>query len=241
VIQWLKKKYLAKTPRAVRNVEAPGPYKFATFTATHLLVFMITLTYSTLAPFILIFAVIYFALVYVTARYNLLYVYIPNYEAGGFLFPSLFKRLMSILLIYQLVLVYEFGIYKFVAGAVISGVVAIATVVYWIFLRKTFGSARGEILSGFAAKIPKRNRQQNQNQNVNAVPSAPAAQDNMNVNGNENVAVNIPQVPFLVDPTAYEQPSLKEPQPLSELPGDIEASRKKNGNFVPTNYGSGNM
>jgi hypothetical protein len=55
-----------------------------------LLVIVVCFSYATIAPFLMVFGVVYFAAALVVFKHQLLYVYIPRYESGGSLFETLY-------------------------------------------------------------------------------------------------------------------------------------------------------
>jgi len=138
VIRWIKQKVLCKTEREIRDAEAPGRFAYETAYATHLLIFLIVTTYSTLAPFILIWGFLYYLLAMLSQKYNIIYVFIPISEGGGQHWPMVFDRICSGLVIYQLVLIGEFIIYKYVAGYAISIVMLVVTGIFWWYTRQQF-------------------------------------------------------------------------------------------------------
>ena len=66
--------------RAKEPVVSPGAG--GEETAPQLLIFTITMVYSTMAPLIILFGMVYFALSYVISKYNFLHVWKKEYESG---------------------------------------------------------------------------------------------------------------------------------------------------------------
>jgi len=114
----------------MRETDNPGNFAYEQSYAIHLLVFTILITYSTLAPFIMVWGVLYFAMAYVSNKYNILYVNFPIYEGAGVHWVEVFNRIIAGTFLYQLVLVGVFGIYKFIPGAVISAILCVCSIVY---------------------------------------------------------------------------------------------------------------
>ena len=56
------------------------------------MVLMIMVTYSTIAPLLPPFGVLFFIFAYVMYKYQLLYVYINDYQSGGFMWYAVFTR-----------------------------------------------------------------------------------------------------------------------------------------------------
>mmetsp|Transcript_14184 Transcript_14184/g.21223 ORF Transcript_14184/g.21223 Transcript_14184/m.21223 type:complete len:407 (-) Transcript_14184:91-1311(-) len=63
-----------------------------------LMVFMIIMIYSCIAPMICLLAVVYFAFAYLMYKYQLLYVYVNEYQSGGHMWYSVFDMSMMALL-----------------------------------------------------------------------------------------------------------------------------------------------
>jgi hypothetical protein len=59
-----------------------------------LMVTLIMLAYATLAPFLTIFAIMYFGMIWFLYRYQMLYVYVNEYQSGGFMWYAVFNRAM---------------------------------------------------------------------------------------------------------------------------------------------------
>jgi hypothetical protein len=138
IVSHLKKKFLAKSPREVRDAENPGGFNYPQYYVNHLLVFTILLTYSTLAPFIMIFGLIYFCLAFLSNKYNLMYVASTGFEGGGQHWIDVFHRMMVGTFIYQLLLIGVFGVYRFIPGVVIAIIMAITTLTFTWYVRQQF-------------------------------------------------------------------------------------------------------
>ncbi|KAJ3111868.1 hypothetical protein HDU96_005264 [Phlyctochytrium bullatum] len=76
-------------------------------------VWVIGVTYSAMAPLILPFCAIYFAITYFVHKYLLLYVHLPKYESSGMMAPMAVRRCLTGLIIMQVsmmgVLAFKFG------------------------------------------------------------------------------------------------------------------------------------
>ena len=59
-----------------------------------LLIFLMSISYSVLAPLVIPFAVLYFGFGYVTWMNQLLFVYVPKWEGHGQMWPIIFHRYM---------------------------------------------------------------------------------------------------------------------------------------------------
>jgi hypothetical protein len=69
------------------------PLQYLSSVSSSLLIFLLGMTYSTIAPLILPFVFIYFVYGYFVYKYNLVFVRAPRFESGGLFFPLVFARL----------------------------------------------------------------------------------------------------------------------------------------------------
>jgi len=75
-----------------RSIDRPGPLYYGRYYADALLVYLLSIAYSTVAPLILPFGAMYFAGAYVVFKRQLAYVYEKEYETGGALWPGVQRR-----------------------------------------------------------------------------------------------------------------------------------------------------
>ncbi|KAL4369162.1 hypothetical protein GQ457_05G027130 [Hibiscus cannabinus] len=101
IIYHLQRKYLCKTEAEIRAAWFPGDISYATRVPTDMLVITIVLCYSVIAPVIIPFGVLYFALGWLVLRNQALKVYVPAYESYGRMWPHMHNRIMGALLLYQ--------------------------------------------------------------------------------------------------------------------------------------------
>jgi len=134
----LKKKFLAKSKRDFRVIDAPLNFYHPNQIARELIVFVIITVYSTISPLILPFGLAYFLLAFITTKYNLMYVYEARWESGGKLWPSIFNKMMVALVIYLLTLIGVFGLYRFIAGVAVGGALIVLTLLYWVWIHARF-------------------------------------------------------------------------------------------------------
>lgn len=144
----------AVTQREKIQAEAPDECEYATYYADHLLIFTIGCTYSVLAPIVLPFVIIYFALAYITLgqqvrpivglpnveaplshpppnpRSQLMYVFVPRFETGGQFWPLVFTRILVALGVAQLTLVGIFGVKRHLILACASLCMVFVTYVF---------------------------------------------------------------------------------------------------------------
>ncbi|KAF2070176.1 hypothetical protein CYY_008503 [Polysphondylium violaceum] len=99
--------------------------------ARELLIFVITLSYSTLSPLIIPFGLLYFLIDYFVSKYNHIYSFCPKYQSGGILWPLVFNRLCVGLVIYQITAIGIFILKQFIPGIIISLPLPFITLFYW--------------------------------------------------------------------------------------------------------------
>jgi hypothetical protein len=137
VIYGLKRCFGKKTSADPQNHnEAPHSrmpqFDYAYFVATDLLVFLIAITYSTLAPLLTsVFGLLYFAFAYMSARYNIIWVYHQPYQAWGRMWPDIYHCIMGSVLLYQFTLFGLFALNVFATGAAMCLVCIIGTIICW--------------------------------------------------------------------------------------------------------------
>ncbi|OUM63314.1 hypothetical protein PIROE2DRAFT_10155 [Piromyces sp. E2] len=96
-----------KTPREYSNASDPViiSLNYGYHYTIPLLIFVIALTYSCIAPLILIFGCLYFVIAYIIYKYQFLYIHYPKYETYGRYAPMLVNRCMAGLIIFQITMV----------------------------------------------------------------------------------------------------------------------------------------
>merc|ERR1719197_1598083 len=94
-------------------------------------------SYSTLAPFVVIFCAIYFGLYFLIHRYTLTFVHYPDEPGEGLMFPAIFTRCCWSLIVYQAVIGGTLGLQSFPAGAAIF-VLGVGQLCFWLWTDKTF-------------------------------------------------------------------------------------------------------
>ncbi|ORX63747.1 DUF221-domain-containing protein [Basidiobolus meristosporus CBS 931.73] len=96
-----------------------------------MLVFVIVLTYSVMAPLILVFGAAYFSIAYLFQKYNFLYVYFRRFETGGIFWPVVARRLVFGVFIFQLTMLGVLILNNaYVSGLLIAPLFVITVVAY---------------------------------------------------------------------------------------------------------------
>ena len=100
--------------------------------------FVMIIVYSTLAPFMLPFGLLYFGIAYWFSKYLIVYVHRPT-RGGGEAWPVIFNSCVIGLLIYQLTMIGIFTLYHFPAGGSVI-VLPLLTLVFWYYTNQKFAA-----------------------------------------------------------------------------------------------------
>eukprot|EP01117_Protostelium_nocturnum_P016394 TRINITY_DN6490_c0_g1_i1.p1 TRINITY_DN6490_c0_g1~~TRINITY_DN6490_c0_g1_i1.p1 ORF type:complete len:787 (-),score=254.11 TRINITY_DN6490_c0_g1_i1:26-2386(-) len=130
------KRFFAKTERQRIEADEPAPFDYPIQYAREFFIFTMGITYSTITPFIVPFTALYFALAYVSAKHNFIFVLNPPYK-GRRLTQMVLDRILFSIFLYQITMAGMFGIKQFAPG-VVSLFLAIYTVVFRWRLKKQY-------------------------------------------------------------------------------------------------------
>ncbi|CAO3629148.1 unnamed protein product [Cunninghamella echinulata] len=137
---------ISKTPRILARWTSPWSFPFYYYYPNHILILVITITYSVIQPLILIFALFYFGLALAVYRHQYAFCYIRRYESGG---SRHFRRVTRYtsdgLLIFQLTMV---GLLY------LKGVLAAATAILPLIIFTVWMKIKLSRLFGTRAKYP---------------------------------------------------------------------------------------
>jgi hypothetical protein len=131
IIYYIKKRFFVRTQRELDQLHELEEFPYPVAYGNTLLIFIIVLTYSSIAPLILPFGALYCVLAYSTTRYNLIYVYKSSYESGGSIFPSIINRICFGVLLYQVTLGGVFSLNLYPIGATICFALVPCTLLFW--------------------------------------------------------------------------------------------------------------
>ncbi|EGC33329.1 hypothetical protein DICPUDRAFT_88828 [Dictyostelium purpureum] len=137
IIRNIKLRWLAKTRRQIDEITHQGPFSYGVAYATNLLILQLCLAYCTLSPFIVIFGVWYFGVTYLVCKYNIIWVNTPNYQSGGMFYPMSFRRTLVGLLIYHILMIGTFNVYKFYYGILVV-IPLVVTIIFWYVCERIF-------------------------------------------------------------------------------------------------------
>ncbi|KAJ3031896.1 UNVERIFIED_CONTAM: hypothetical protein HDU68_010855 [Siphonaria sp. JEL0065] len=94
VLNFIKRKFYRLTPRDNFELNKPPVFDFTRIYGTLLIAFTIALTFAIVAPIILPFTALFFGLVFVVMKYQLMYVYAVKNESHGSYFLKVFNLLI---------------------------------------------------------------------------------------------------------------------------------------------------
>jgi hypothetical protein len=121
-----------------------------------MLMYLIGLSFSVVAPLLVPFAVAWFAFAWVAWRHNLAYVYTRKYESGGLMWTFLFDRLCVCLALFQL---FTFCVLLFKAAYVqaflIAACLPAATLKFYRSARQRFSAGILTQPLDLAARAPR--------------------------------------------------------------------------------------
>lgn len=137
IIFHIKRKYLCKTERDVKEAWLPGTLSYATKVPTDLLILTIVICYSVIAPLIIPFGAIYFGLGWLVFRNQILKVYVPKYESYGKMWPHMHVRILGALILFQITMVGYFSIKEFYYSGLIIPL-PILSLLFGFVCRKKF-------------------------------------------------------------------------------------------------------
>ncbi|XP_072967501.1 calcium permeable stress-gated cation channel 1-like isoform X2 [Typha angustifolia] len=104
IIFHLKNFFLVKTEKDREDAMDPGSIGFDSSEPQIQLYFLLGLVYAVITPFLLPFIIIFFGLAYVVYRHQIINVYNQEYESGAAFWPSVHGRIITALVISQLLL-----------------------------------------------------------------------------------------------------------------------------------------
>ncbi|KAJ3074115.1 hypothetical protein HDU98_012053 [Podochytrium sp. JEL0797] len=102
VMNFIKRKFFKLTPRQNFELNKPPTFDFTRIYGTLMTAFTIALTFSVVAPIILPFGALFFGLVFVVMKYQLMYVYTVKGETHGSYFLKVFNLLLFSMGFFQL-------------------------------------------------------------------------------------------------------------------------------------------
>ncbi|CAB4017129.1 CSC1 ERD4, partial [Paramuricea clavata] len=117
IVIHIKRKWLAKTARELKNVWAPPCPNYGVMVPNDLYIFVIGVAYCIQAPYVIPFIMLYFGFGYIVHFYSMVYVMRPPFHSGGRMWPKTFNRMLLIIVVFQVLMIGVFGLKK---NAVVS-------------------------------------------------------------------------------------------------------------------------
>ncbi|KAJ3173932.1 hypothetical protein HDU87_007254 [Geranomyces variabilis] len=130
IIKPLALRFLAKTPRQIRDWCKPSVFYPGTVFAQHSFVATIGLTYCTIAPVAIVFVAAYFGLYNVAYGYQMQYVYTHLTQTGGLYLHIAARQLFLGIYLHQLVLIGLFSLKQAFIQAVVMACALVLTAIY---------------------------------------------------------------------------------------------------------------
>ncbi|KAK3192129.1 phosphate metabolism protein 7 [Lecanicillium sp. MT-2017a] len=132
-------KFLAGTPRAMyQKWTSLARVMWGSLLPVYTNIVVIGITYSVIAPLILVWATIGLFLFYIAFRYNILYVSNTTVDTKGRIYPRALKQLFVGVYLGEICMVGLFAVSKAAGPAVLMVVFLVFTILYNITLLKTF-------------------------------------------------------------------------------------------------------
>eukprot|EP01117_Protostelium_nocturnum_P007142 TRINITY_DN2560_c0_g2_i1.p1 TRINITY_DN2560_c0_g2~~TRINITY_DN2560_c0_g2_i1.p1 ORF type:complete len:851 (-),score=279.56 TRINITY_DN2560_c0_g2_i1:22-2574(-) len=136
ILYLIKRRFFCVTSEERKEAEEPMAFNYGILYTRQLFVLLIAIVYSTMAPYVVPFALSYFGISWFAAKYNMVYVVKPRYQ-GGKMTLIVINRVSFTLLIYQLAMVGIFSLKSFPPGLSVIGL-AIGTIFYIIYNQKRY-------------------------------------------------------------------------------------------------------
>jgi hypothetical protein len=137
VIMSLLNSKLAKSHRDEFMAFQRAKFSYASKYGWHMLIFLITLVLSCIAPLILVFAILYFFIAYLVDFHNHLYVFNLKWEGHGHMWRSLFGQICIALFVYQITILGIIALVGFWGSAFLIPLPFI-TIAYYVYVREKF-------------------------------------------------------------------------------------------------------
>lgn len=137
IIFHIKRKFKCKTERELKESWAPGAFKYHKAIPNDLLIFTVTICYAVIAPMILLFGGLYFALGWLVMRNQAMNVHVPDFESHGSFWPHIHNLMLSALFVAQITAIGYFGVKEF-APAPILIILPVLTVIFYMFCKKNY-------------------------------------------------------------------------------------------------------
>ncbi|KAF3774340.1 CSC1-like protein [Nymphaea thermarum] len=154
ILYHLKRRFLCKTDAELKEAWAPGDFNYATKVPNDMLITTVVLCYSVIAPVIIPFGVLYFAIGWVVLRNQALKVYVPSYESYGRMWPHIHTRILASLVLFQITMIGYLGVKYFYKVALLIPL-PILSVIFGYICSKRFYQSFAFVPLEIASQQPK--------------------------------------------------------------------------------------
>jgi calcium permeable stress-gated cation channel len=138
IIRWLKLK-IAKTERERRAAEETGSvFEYFRAYGAVMMMSLLGITYSTLAPLVTLTALIYIAISFVVFKHNIVFASHRKWDGAGWDYPGAFWGVAAGLLIKQLTMVGVLALYEGAGQSVLALPPAIFTILFGVWCQHRF-------------------------------------------------------------------------------------------------------
>jgi hypothetical protein len=150
----IKRRFKCKTERELKEAWAPGPFTYHKSIASDLLILTICLCYAVIAPMILPFAFMYYALGWLVMRNQALHVHVPDFESHGSMWPHIHNRILAALFVAQITALGYFGVKEFPYTAILI-ILPVCSAIFYLFCRQNYYPSVAVVSLWVAAEVPK--------------------------------------------------------------------------------------
>ncbi|CAM8993026.1 unnamed protein product [Rhodiola kirilowii] len=141
IIYHLKNFLLVKTEKDREEAMDPGSIGFNTGEPQIQLYFLLGLVYSTVTPTLLPFIIIFFGFAYVVYRHQIINVYNQDYESAAAFWPDVHGRVISALVIAQLLLMGLMSTLEFAMSSPFLIILPVLTISFHLYCKGRYESA----------------------------------------------------------------------------------------------------
>ncbi|XP_068665044.1 calcium permeable stress-gated cation channel 1-like [Aristolochia californica] len=137
----LKNIFLVKTEKDRDEAMDPGSVDFASNEPQIQLYFLLGLVYMVVTPILLPFIVVFFGLAFVVYRHQIINVYNQQYESGAAFWPHVHARIITALVIFQIILLGLLGTKKSAQSTALLIVLPVLTIWFHFFCKNRYEPA----------------------------------------------------------------------------------------------------
>jgi calcium permeable stress-gated cation channel len=153
IVRWIKLKF-AKTERERRAAEETGSiFQYFQFYGQSMMMSLLGLTYSTLAPLVTLCVLVYYLMAFAVFKHNIIFASHRKWDGGGWDYPGAFYSVIASLLIKQLTMIGVLGLYEAPGETVLAIVPLVVTALFGMWCHKRFNrvSLHGSLHDQYAA------------------------------------------------------------------------------------------